>query len=94
MSAHFDVMWQNLFQLTLTEHFWGFFHWPPISEPEGDPIDCLKYLMEEHGLKQKDMKEIGSPGVVSEVLNRKRTLNARHIKALSNRFNCSTAVFM
>ncbi len=65
-----------------------------IPEPEGDPIECLKYFMEEHGLKQKDMKEIGSPGVVSEVLNGKRTLNARHIKALSKRFNCSTAVFM
>lgn len=65
-----------------------------IPELEGDAIECLKYLMKEHGLKQKDMVEIGSPGVVSEVLNRKRTLNARHIKALSKRFGCSTAVFI
>ncbi len=65
-----------------------------ISEPEGDPIDCLKYLMAEHSLKQKDMIEIGSPGVISEVLNRKRSLNTRQIKALSNRFGCSSAVFL
>ncbi len=65
-----------------------------IPEPVGDPIECLKYLMKEHGLKQKDMVEIGSPGVISEVVNRKRPLNTRHIKALSERFGCSTAVFM
>lgn len=51
--------------------------------------------MEEHGLKQKDLvAEIGSKGVVSEILNRKRPLNTRHIKALSDRFGCSPAVFM
>ena len=31
----------------------------------------------EHGLKQVDMKEIGSQGVVSEVLSGKRSLNSR-----------------
>lgn len=64
------------------------------SEPVGDAIECLKYLMKEHGLKQKDMVEIGSKGVISEVLNRKRPLNARQIKALSERFGCSPAVFL
>lgn len=31
-----------------------------IPEPEGDAIGCLKYLMQEHGLKQKDLVELGS----------------------------------
>jgi HTH-type transcriptional regulator/antitoxin HigA len=30
-------------------------------------IDTLKYLMKEHNLKQSDLKEIGSQGVVSEI---------------------------
>ncbi len=30
------------------------------------------YLMEEHGLRQSDLPEIGSQGVVSEILNGKR----------------------
>ena len=30
-----------------------------IEEPKGDPIGVLKYLLEEHGLNQSDLKEIG-----------------------------------
>lgn len=65
-----------------------------IPEPEGAPIECLKYLMKEHGLKQKDMVELGSPGVISEILSGKRELNKRHIKALCERFQCNPAIFM
>ncbi|EKR63332.1 MULTISPECIES: type II toxin-antitoxin system HigA family antitoxin [Leptospira] len=63
-------------------------------EIESDPIEILKSLMEEHGLSQKDMKELGSQGVVSEILNGKRELNVRQIKVLSKRFNVSPAVFI
>ena len=65
-----------------------------ISFPQQDNISILKYLMSEHGLKQKDMKEIGSQGVVSEILNGKRFLNTRQIKTLSKRFNVSPAIFV
>ncbi len=65
-----------------------------IPEPKGDPIGCLKYLMEEHGLKQSDLKELGSQGIVSEILSGKRKLNVRQIKALSKRFHCSPSVFI
>ena len=34
-------------------------------------LEVLKYLMEQHGLTQSDLPEIGSQGVVSEVLRRK-----------------------
>lgn len=66
-------------------------HYP---EPEGDGIGCIKYLMDEHNLKQKDLKELGSQGVVSEILSGRRKLNVRQIKALSRRFNLSPAVFI
>lgn len=65
-----------------------------IPEPEGDPIGCLKYLMEEHGLKQSDLRELGSQGIVSEILSGQRRLNVRQIKALSKRFNVSPATFI
>ena len=65
-----------------------------LAEPQSDPIEVLKSLMAEHHLKQKDMKEIGSQGVVSEVLNGKRKLNTRQIQALATRFHVSPAVFM
>ena len=65
-----------------------------IQEPEGTPIGCLKLLMNEHGLKQKDLTELGSPGVISEIFSGKRELNKRQIKALSDRFNCNPAIFI
>lgn len=65
-----------------------------IKEIEGNPIDTLNTLMEEHGLKQSDLSEIGSQGVVSEILSGKRQLNVRQIKMLSNRFHVSPAVFI
>ena len=65
-----------------------------IPELEGNPIDTLKLLMEEHGMKQSDLPEIGSQGVVSEILSGKRQLNVRQIKLLSKRFNISPAVFV
>ena len=65
-----------------------------INEIEGDPIDALNALMEEHDLKQLDLSEIGSQGVVSEILSGKRQLNVRQIKMLSKRFKVSPAVFI
>jgi HTH-type transcriptional regulator/antitoxin HigA len=53
----------------------------------------LKVLMEEHGLRQGDLPEIGSQGVVSEILRGKRELNVRQIAALSKRFGLPADVF-
>jgi HTH-type transcriptional regulator/antitoxin HigA len=50
--------------------------------------------MEEHGLTQSDLSEIGSQGVVSEILNNKRELNVRQLRALARRFHVSPAVFL
>ena len=65
-----------------------------IKIHDTDPVDVLKYLMEEHNLNQKDLNMIGSQGVVSEILNKKRQLNSRQIKELSKKFNVSPAVFI
>ena len=65
-----------------------------VKEPEGTPIETLKHLMAEHGFRQTDLREIGSQGVVSEILKGKRSLNIRQVKALSKKFHVSPAVFM
>ena len=58
-------------------------------------VEVLKSLMEEHDLKQGDLTfEIGSQGVVSEVLNGKRQLNVNQIKKLAERFNVNPSVFL
>ena len=61
--------------------------------PDVGGTEALHYLMVEHALKQADLHEIGSQGVVSEILNGKRELNARQIKLLATRFHVSPAVF-
>ena len=65
-----------------------------VMIPDSDPIEVLKYLMDEHNLTQKDLNIIGSQGVVSEILNHKRQLNSRQIKELSKKFNVSPAIFI
>lgn len=57
-------------------------------------IDALKYLMQTHGLGQADLPEIASQGIMSELLNGKRELNLRQIKALANRFHVPPQAFI
>ena len=56
-------------------------------------IAALKFLMEQHHLKQSDLPEIGSQGVVSEILQGKRKLNLNQIKRLSQKFHVSPETF-
>lgn len=56
--------------------------------------DMLRFLMEEHALSQSDLPEVGSQGVVSEILRGKRELNVRQIRFLSKRFRVSPAIFI
>jgi HTH-type transcriptional regulator/antitoxin HigA len=62
--------------------------------PDATGVDALRFLMEQHGLRQSDLPEIGSQGVVSEVLSGKRDLNARQIRALAERFGIGPATFL
>jgi HTH-type transcriptional regulator/antitoxin HigA len=57
-------------------------------------VEVLRSLMERDGLRQSDLPEIGSQGVVSEILRGKRDLNARQIRALGERFGVSPATFL
>jgi HTH-type transcriptional regulator / antitoxin HigA len=64
------------------------------ATPEAAPADVLRFLLEQHGLKQRDLaKEMGGESVVSEVLSGKRKLNTAHIEQISKRFHVSPAVF-
>ena len=62
--------------------------------PEATGVEALRFMMEQHGLRQSDLPEIGSQGVVSEVLSGKRDLNARQIRALAQRFGVGPAAFL
>ena len=71
-------------------HAWEEQHYPM---PKLEGAEALRFLMEEHNLTQSELPEVGSQGVVSEILGGKRVLNVRQICALSERFGVSPAVF-
>ena len=51
--------------------------------PASDPIEAIKFLMEQNSLTRKDLEPyIGTSGRVSEVLSRKRGLTLAMIKKL------------
>ena len=62
--------------------------------PSVSPRAMLRFLMEQHDLGQSDLAEIGSQGVVSEILSGKRSLNVRQISRLAKRFGVSPSVFV
>ena len=62
--------------------------------PNASPAEIVAFLMEQHGLRQSDLPEIGAQSVVSAILNGKRDLNARQIKRLCERFGVAAGAFL
>jgi HTH-type transcriptional regulator/antitoxin HigA len=57
----------------------------PIETP--DPIEAIKFRRDQMGLKDADLaKFFGSRGRVSEVMNKKRSLNAKMMRILYSEF--------
>jgi len=65
--------------MVLIEHYEGKHY--PIEPP--DPIEAIKFRMEQMGMKQKDLAQIlGYKSRVSEVLNKKRKLTLEMIRKI------------
>ena len=68
------------------EHF-------PIGMP--DPIEAIKFRMEQMGMKQKDLAEVvGFKSRVSEILNKKRKLTLDMIRKLNTSLHIPTEVLV
>ncbi len=62
--------------------------------PKASPLGMIAFLMNQHGLKQKDLSDVfGTPSITSEVLSGKRELNKEQIRRLSLRFHVSPELF-
>jgi len=65
----------------------------PIDFP--DPIDAIKFRMEQLGYQQKDLvSAIGLKSRVSEILNRKRKLTLEMIRKLSAELSIPTDILV
>jgi HTH-type transcriptional regulator/antitoxin HigA len=69
-----------------TEHY-------PMDPP--DPIEAIKFRMEQQGLTRKDLEAIiGTRTRIAEVLNRKRGLSVGMIRRLHERLGISAEVLI
>ncbi len=65
----------------------------PVDLP--DPIEAIKFRMEQLGMKQKDLAEVvGFKSRVSEILNKKRKLTLEMIRNLSKELNIPSDVLI
>jgi|LGVF01.1.fsa_nt_gb HTH-type transcriptional regulator/antitoxin HigA len=65
----------------------------PIKHATG--VEVLRFLMEQNGLKQKDLiGALGSKSTISEILNGRRPLNLNHIRKLAEQFHVKPATFI
>lgn len=60
-----------------------------------DPVNLLKHLMEQNGIKAKDLVEIlgVSKGLVSDILNYKKGLSKEIIRKLAEKFSVTQEAF-
>lgn len=63
------------------------------SIPQTSGVQMLRFLIEQHDLRQNQLPQIGRQSVVSEILAGKRKLTVDHIRKLSARFGISPAAF-
>lgn len=65
-----------------------------VSVPDAEPKEVLRYLLEENGLKQKDLSAIASPTLISDILSGRREISKALAKRLADRFNINVSVFL
>jgi HTH-type transcriptional regulator/antitoxin HigA len=65
-----------------------------VTIPKAEPREVLRYLLETHGLKQKDLIGIASPTVVSDILAGRRAISKKVAKALALRFHTDVSAFL
>lgn len=64
------------------------------SIPEAEPKEVLRFLMNQHGLKQEDLADCAPQGRISDILSGRRGVSKEIARRLARRFNVSAAVFL
>jgi HTH-type transcriptional regulator/antitoxin HigA len=65
-----------------------------VRIPEAEPSEVLRFLMEQHGLKQDDLRDCAPQSRISDILNGRRTISKDIAKALGRRFHVHADVFL
>lgn len=62
--------------------------------PEAEPADVLRFLMEQHGLKQENLADCAPQSRISEILSGKRPISKEIAKKLARRFGVHADLFL
>ena len=64
-----------------------------VEIPEAQPKVVLRFLMEQHGLKQTDLTDCAPQGHISAILAGKRGISKEMAKKFAKRFNVNPDLF-
>ena len=62
--------------------------------PPAPPGEVLRFLMDQHGLKQEDLSDCAPQGRISDILGGKRAISKEIAKRLAQRFNVRADLFL
>src|SRR5260364_84139 len=65
-----------------------------ISVPEAPPHEVLRFLMDQHQLKQEDLSDCAPQSRVSDILGGKRAMSKEIAKRFAHRFHVHADVFL
>lgn len=65
-----------------------------LPAPQVTPAQALAFLMDQHGLKQKDLQDLAPQSVISEILNGKRGVSVPLARGLAARFHVGLDTFL
>ena len=91
MNAVIDMLAHSVEVYESTDEDLAEFEARAMEQPAD--LAMLRVLMSQHDLGTADLPEIGSKSMVSRVLSGERSLNKKHIQALSKRFDINPGLF-
>jgi len=65
-----------------------------VRIPDADPGEVLRFLMEQHGLKQDDLADCAPQSRISDFLNGKREISKEIAKRFAARFSVRADLFL
>lgn len=64
-----------------------------LKIPKANPEEILRYLLNENGMEPKDLANIASPGLISDILMGRRKISRTLARNLGARFHLKPGIF-
>ena len=65
-----------------------------VEIPQAEPREVLRFLLESNALKQKDLADIASQTLISDILAGRREISKRLARSLAERFHVDIGAFV